>query len=100
GIMNQGVAVGKEDWKRFEDLKLLPMSHLSEESREILRRNTPLQWIKYPSKVQCLNMVKAIMADPPPQYNAEQKTTNWIFEFYKDNEDRMEQEVANLKRRR
>ncbi|KAF4651002.1 hypothetical protein FOZ61_010869, partial [Perkinsus olseni] len=51
---------------------------------------------KLNTESQCLRIVETIMANPPPRYEGERGSTNWLFKFYTDNGVAIKEKVQTL----
>ncbi|KAF4729321.1 hypothetical protein FOZ63_001840, partial [Perkinsus olseni] len=91
------------DWAELEQLGLLPLAHLSREDHETIQnstfkqdKNTPKRLKKLNTESQCLRIVETLMANPPPRYEGDRGSTNWLFKFYTDNGVPIKEKVQTL----
>ncbi|KAF4723782.1 hypothetical protein FOZ62_032005, partial [Perkinsus olseni] len=91
------------DWGELEQLRLLPLAHLSREDQETIQnstfkqdKNTPKILKKLNTESQCLRIVETLMANPPLRYEGERGSTNWLFKFYTDNGVAIKEKVQTL----
>ncbi|KAF4723781.1 hypothetical protein FOZ62_032004 [Perkinsus olseni] len=92
----RGVYLGQKDWKSMEELKWLPLTHLSEGIRAMLLSSTPKRGRKLSTVSQCLRVVEAIMSNPSPEYQTDRETTDWLYDFYDDKREEMKEKLAEL----
>ncbi|KAF4716491.1 hypothetical protein FOZ62_016361, partial [Perkinsus olseni] len=58
--------------------------------------NTPKRLKKLNTESQCLRIVETLMANPPPRYEGDRGSTNWLFKFYTDNGVPIKEKVQTL----
>ncbi|KAF4702970.1 hypothetical protein FOZ63_023258, partial [Perkinsus olseni] len=84
--------VKKADWKELKNSYLLPFGDLP---RAALRdKNTPKRLRQLNTESQCLRILETIMAHPPLGHD--RGSTQWIYNFYRDNGSRIKRKVRIL----
>lgn len=85
-------------WNILKHEGLLPFEHLSRKTLDILELHAPAH-----NAQDCLDIVQALMQDPPPKYNFSEKhfkyagdSMNWIVEFYRKKAEKIQEKMTAL----
>ncbi|KAF4672778.1 T-complex protein 1 subunit epsilon [Perkinsus olseni] len=83
-------------WSKLQEARLMPLSHISPKTQQILRANARENLKTSIGIEQCRNMVNAIMNDLPEGYKHFEKRIEWLLQFHRDHAVKLKATVNEL----